>query len=99
MNETLHSFIWLFWFSLLTSAIFASFTCLLIWRRDLWVRFLDGEQAFWKRFGLPWKSFDRRFGASRFFTIIFVFFSLVMLFLTLACAVWYFYLKHRLERG
>jgi hypothetical protein len=99
MNQTLHNICSLFWFSLVAAVIFAAFTYVLIWRRHLWLRFLDGEQSFWKRVGLPWMSFDRRFGESRFYTISFVFFTLVMLLLAVMCAILYFHFKHRLERG
>ena len=95
MNPVLHDFWWLFWISLVASATSAAFTYVLIWRRHLWLRLLDAEESFWKRVGLPKMSFDRGFGESRFFTISFVFFTVVLLLLAVACAGLYFYFRHQ----
>ena len=94
MNESLQEFSRLFWISLGASVTSAAFTYVLIWRRHLWLRFMDAEESFWFRFGLPKGGFSRRFGESRFFTISFVFFTLIQLALAVVCAVLYFHFQH-----
>ena|ERR1039458_3955407 len=94
MNETLQEFCRLFWICLCISVLSAVFTYVLIWRRHLWLRFLDAEESFWLRFGLPKGGFSRRFGESRFFIISFVFFTVVQLLLAMISAVLYFHFQH-----
>jgi hypothetical protein len=96
MNQTLHEFCLLFWICLGASAFYAVLSYIVIWRRPLFLRFLDAEVAFWKRVGLPKLSFDRRFGASRFFTISMVFFAVTLLLLAVACAILYFHFKAKM---
>jgi hypothetical protein len=96
MNQTLHEFCLLFWVCLGASAFYAVLSYLVIWRRPLWLRFIDAEVAFWKRVRLPWLSFDRRFGASRFFTISMVFFAVTLLLLAVVCAILYFHFRAKI---
>jgi hypothetical protein len=98
MKEALQEFCRLFWISLAASAACAAFVYVLMWRRHLWLRLLDAEESFWLRFGLAKGGVGRRFGESRFFTISFVIFTVVLLFLAVMCAVLYFHYRHRLEQ-
>jgi Na+-driven multidrug efflux pump len=98
MNEMLHDFCRFFWICLAVSLALAALSYILIWRKHRWLRFLDAEESFWFRFGLPKGGFGRRFGESRFFAISFVVFSLVWLLLAVVSAVLYFYFLHRLQR-
>ena len=69
-------------------------------RKDLVLRLLDAEESFWLRLGFSkrFAPFGRGFAQSRFYTISFVVFTLVYLFLAVVCACFYFYLRHRLHR-
>jgi hypothetical protein len=95
MTQTLNNLCWLFWISLFTSAISAGLTYVIVWRRPLWLQILNAEESFWKRIGVPKMSFDKGFGQSRFFALSFVFFTIVLLLLAIACAVLYFHFQHR----
>jgi hypothetical protein len=95
MNEALHHILRLFWICLGAAALSGAFSYVLIRRRDLWVRMLDFEETFWARFGLPKGGVSRKLGESRFFTVIFVVFSVVFLLLALTCIGVYFHFRPR----
>jgi len=81
----------LIWICLAGSALCATFVYILFWRRNLWLRYLDAEESFWSRFGLPKGGRGRRFAESRFFAISFAMFAAVFLFLAACCSFEYFH--------
>ena len=79
MEESLQDLWRGFWFCLVGSLLCAVLTFVLMRRRHLWLRVLDAEEAFWLRFGLPKsKGGLRAFAESRFFTLSFAFFTIVL---------------------
>jgi hypothetical protein len=95
LDETLQSFLRWFWICLGTSALFGALAFILIRRRDLWLRYMDAEEAFWQRFGLPKGGWTRRFAESRFLAMSFVFFAVLQLLLAAACIAFYFHYRRR----
>jgi hypothetical protein len=79
MEESLQEFWRGFWLCLVGSLLCGALTFVLIRRRHLWLRFLDAEEAFWLRFGIPKsKGGLRALAESRFFTLSFAFFTIVL---------------------
>jgi hypothetical protein len=56
-----------FFISVALSIIFAAWLCLLVWRRDLWLRYTAAEAAFYMRLRLPAKyiQWRRKFAEGR----------------------------------
>ena len=97
MNETIQSFLRLFFICLGASVLCGAFSCILVRRRNWWLRFMDLEESFWLRFGLPRGGLFRKFGESRFFTISFIVFAVFFFLLALACLGFYFYFRQRAD--
>ena len=88
------TFLWLFWFCLAHSALWGAIFYIIICRRHLWIRFLDAEESFWSRFGLPKGDFTRRWSESRRGTVTAAVLSLSSLLLAGVCAYQYFHFLH-----
>ena len=89
----------LFWISLMGSAGCGAISYILIWRRSLWLRCLDAEEAFWLRHGISKGGVTRRFCESWLITISFVIFTGMFLTLAAVSAHWYHHFLHRSHRG
>ena len=100
-NPVLQELCRMFWISFIGSAVCAAISYILIWRRALWLRYLDAEEAFWLRFGFPKGGFTRRFCEGRLITISFVIFTGIFLALAVVSAVsalGYIHFLHRPHR-
>ena len=95
MNPVLLELGRMFWISLIGSVVCAAVSYILIWRRSLWLRYLDAEEAFWFRFGFPKGGFTRRFCESRILAVSFVILTGTFLVLATISAFWYFHFAHR----
>lgn len=98
MSESLDSFLRWFWVSAALTLVFGSLLWLVTRRRELWLRYIAAEAAFWTRVGIPARIVEssRRFEASRVF-IGFLWFVVVLWFLlALANGGAYIYLKSQI---
>ena len=90
----------LFWIAFGFLVACAALSYVLIWRRDLWLRFLDCEESFWFRlFKFRKGGPTRRFAESRFFAISIAVLSVVFVIEAVFCAWAYFHFLHKLHNG
>jgi len=85
----------MFWTSVIGCAACAAVSYILIWRRSLWLRYLDAEEGFWLRFGFPKGGISRRFCEGRLISIAFVILTGAFLVLAAVGAHGYFHFSHR----
>ena len=98
MNESLDNFCRGFWISSGLTIVFVALLFLVTRRRDLWLRYIAAEAAFWVRLRLPARIVEasRLFEASRIF-IGFLWFVVVLWFLlAVANSGAYLYFKSQL---
>ena len=69
MNESLDNFCRWFWISSALAIVFVALLLLVTRRRDLWLRYIAAEAAFWTRLRVPARIVEasRSFEASRVF--------------------------------
>jgi hypothetical protein len=87
-----------FWISAALAILFTALLWLVTRRRELWLRYIAAEAAFWTRVGIPARIVEasRRFEASRVF-IGFLWFVVVLWFLlALANGAAYMYFKSQI---
>lgn len=88
----------MFWVSLIGAAVCGVVSYILIWRRAVWLRYLDAEEAFWLRFGFRKGGITRRFCEGRLITVSFVIFTGIFLVLVAVSGWGYFHFLHRPHR-
>ena len=100
MNETLDSFLRWFWVSAALTLVFGSLLWLVTRRRELWLRYIAAEAAFWRRLRVPERLVEasRRFEASRLFIGFLGFVVALWLLLAVANAGAYLYFKGQLPK-
>ena len=98
MNESLDSFLRWFWVSAALTLVFGSLLWLVTRRRELWLRYIDSEAAFWRRLRVPGRLVEasRRFEASRLFIGFLGFTVALWLLLAVANAGAYLYFKSQI---
>lgn len=98
MNESLDSFLGWFWVSAALTLVFGSLLWLVTRRRELWLRYIAAEAAFWRRLRVPERLVEasRRFEASRVFIGFLWFVVLLWFLLALANGGAYVYFKSQI---
>jgi nitrate reductase NapE component len=99
VSETLDSFCRWFWVSAALTAVFVALLFFVTQRRELWLRYIAAEAAFWVRIGVPARIADasRRFEESRVFIGFLWFVVVLWLLLALANGGAYLYFKAQLQ--
>ena len=98
MNEALEGFFRWFWISCAMTILFGEFLFVVTRRRELWLRYIAAEAAFWTRLGMPARIAEssRRFEGSRTFIGLLWFIVVLSFLLVLANGGAYFYFKGNL---
>ena len=98
MNESLDSFYGWFWISVALTIVFVALLFFVTRRRNLWLRYIAAEAAFWTRLGVPARVAEasRRFEESRIFTGFLWFIVGLWFLLVLANGGAYLYFKKQL---
>ena len=99
MNESLENFYRWFWISVALTIVFVALLFFVTRRRNLWLRYITAEAAFWTRLGVPARVAEasRRFEESRIFTGFLWFIVALWFLLVLANGGAYLYFKAQLS--
>jgi hypothetical protein len=97
MNDSLVDFLHSFWRSLAISLFFAALSWVQIRRRNWVLRYLDAEESFWARVGVPKGGSFRKFSESRWSRIISIFFAVIFLLSALFSLGSYLYFRHGIQ--
>jgi hypothetical protein len=97
VNEALEGFSRWFWISSAVTILFGCLLFVVTRRRELWLRYIAAEAAFWIRIGVPvWiAESSRRFGASRIFIALLWFIVVSSFLLVLGNGGAYLYFKDK----